>query len=171
MRRKVYGEEAAHPDIAASLNQLGTVCYEEGDLVEAVQYMKRAWAMLVEATSEAHPDAQAIFDNVQFVQNEMKTPAGQAKMRQCAAARSKHQAIAAASPTAISTQGNTVTNARPCGFPGCFRAATKRCSACKGQWYCSQEHQRSDWKAHKIMCPVLKAHKIISNHCNREGGH
>ena len=125
--------------------------------------MKRAWAMQVETTSEAHPDAQTIFGNLQFVQSEMKTPAGLTKMRQYAAARRKHQATAAASPTAILTQGSTVTNLRPCGFPGCSMAATKRCSACKGQWYCSQEHQRSDWKAHKVECKrITKARKAAA---------
>jgi tetratricopeptide (TPR) repeat protein len=152
MERKVHGGEAANPGIAGSLNSLGNVCYREDDLVDAVRYLKQAWAMQVKTTSEAHPDAQTMLDNLQGVQSEMKTQAGQAKMKQYAAARRKQHATAAASPTTISTQGSTVTTLRPCGFPGCSRVATKRCSACKGQWYCSQEHQRSDWKAHKIMC-------------------
>lgn len=28
----------------------------------------------------------------------------------------------------------------------------KTCSACKGAWYCSDVHQREDWKAHKHWC-------------------
>lgn len=28
----------------------------------------------------------------------------------------------------------------------------KRCAKCKGQWYCSRECQKSDWKSHKKVC-------------------
>jgi hypothetical protein len=37
-----------------------------------------------------------------------------------------------------------------CPLPG-----PKTCAACRGAWYCSAEHQRSDWTAHKAWC---KAH-------------
>jgi uncharacterized protein HemY len=108
MFRKVHGEEAAHLEIAASLNQLGSVCYREDDLVDAVRYMKQAWAMQVETTSLSHPDAQTMSGSLQMVQGEMKTPAGQAKMKQYASARGKQHSTAAASPTAISTQGSAL---------------------------------------------------------------
>ena len=39
-----------------------------------------------------------------------------------------------------------------CGLASCAAAATNQCSGCKAKWYCSQEHQRSDWKAHKVEC-------------------
>ena len=29
---------------------------------------------------------------------------------------------------------------------------TKKCTACGAMWYCSREHQRSHWKAHKVEC-------------------
>jgi hypothetical protein len=39
----------------------------------------------------------------------------------------------------------------------CSRPGTKACSTCRGAWYCSAEHQKQDWAAHKAWC---KAHKI-----------
>mmetsp|Transcript_11094 Transcript_11094/g.27992 ORF Transcript_11094/g.27992 Transcript_11094/m.27992 type:complete len:97 (+) Transcript_11094:70-360(+) len=30
-----------------------------------------------------------------------------------------------------------------------------RCGACKQTFYCSREHQRSDWPAHKLLCKKL----------------
>lgn len=41
---------------------------------------------------------------------------------------------------------------RRCGLPSCAAAATKTCTGCRSTWYCSQEHQRSHWKTHKIEC-------------------
>ena len=34
----------------------------------------------------------------------------------------------------------------------CQAPATKRCSRCKTVWYCTVDHQRSHWKAHKADC-------------------
>lgn len=31
----------------------------------------------------------------------------------------------------------------------------RRCSKCKGAFYCSQTHQQSDWRSHKIECRRL----------------
>ena len=31
----------------------------------------------------------------------------------------------------------------------CGEPADKRCSRCQLTWYCSVEHQKSDWKRHK----------------------
>ena len=39
-----------------------------------------------------------------------------------------------------------------CGFPSCAAEGTKRCTACKAVCYCSQDHQRSHWKVHKVEC-------------------
>eukprot|EP00026_Physarum_polycephalum_P019372 Phypoly_transcript_21352.p1 GENE.Phypoly_transcript_21352~~Phypoly_transcript_21352.p1 ORF type:complete len:164 (+),score=30.99 Phypoly_transcript_21352:32-493(+) len=30
------------------------------------------------------------------------------------------------------------------------------CSGCKGIFYCSKEHQKSDWKAHKPLCTKIQ---------------
>lgn len=34
----------------------------------------------------------------------------------------------------------------------CGIEATKKCSRCKTAVYCSAEHQRQDWKRHKVTC-------------------
>ena len=49
---------------------------------------------------------------------------------------------------------------RQCGFPSCAAAAaavTKKCTACGAMWYCSRDHQRGHWKAHKVECRGGKA--------------
>lgn len=43
-----------------------------------------------------------------------------------------------------------------CGVLGCSVAAKLRCSRCKNQHYCSPEHQKSDWSAHKRLCKSQK---------------
>lgn len=40
-----------------------------------------------------------------------------------------------------------------CG--GCGKPASKRCSKCKSEWYCSKECQVKRWKQHKEMCIKL----------------
>ena len=37
----------------------------------------------------------------------------------------------------------------------CATRATLKCSACKSVFYCSKEHQRLDWRTHKVDCPRL----------------
>ena len=44
-----------------------------------------------------------------------------------------------------------------CGLPSCAATGTKRCTACKAMYYCSQAHQRSHWKVHKVGCRGSKA--------------
>jgi hypothetical protein len=45
-----------------------------------------------------------------------------------------------------------------CALPSCSEAAKRKCAACKSVGYCSREHQRSDWKAHKKVCQrIVKA--------------
>ncbi|KAG8227849.1 hypothetical protein J437_LFUL010708 [Ladona fulva] len=41
-----------------------------------------------------------------------------------------------------------------CGV--CGQPATLKCSGCKEQYYCSKEHQKSDWKRHKETCRPFK---------------
>ena len=45
-----------------------------------------------------------------------------------------------------------------CALPSCSEAAKQKCAACGSLGYCSREHQRSDWKAHKVECQrIVKA--------------
>jgi tetratricopeptide (TPR) repeat protein len=43
-----------------------------------------------------------------------------------------------------------------CARPCCNEYATKRCSACLKEGYCSSECQNADWKKHKKICKFLK---------------
>ena len=44
-----------------------------------------------------------------------------------------------------------------CGFPSCEATGSKRCTACNAIYYCSQAHQRSHWKVHKVECRGTQA--------------
>ena len=39
-----------------------------------------------------------------------------------------------------------------CSYPDCKAVSTQRCSRCKKVYYCSVEHQKENWKTHKIQC-------------------
>jgi hypothetical protein len=43
-----------------------------------------------------------------------------------------------------------------CARPGCNTAAKSSCSVCAREQYCSSICQKTDWKTHKPMCPILK---------------
>jgi hypothetical protein len=44
-----------------------------------------------------------------------------------------------------------------CNMPSCASTVKlKLCSACKGIYYCSVEHQRADWPRHKGFCAMVK---------------
>lgn len=43
-----------------------------------------------------------------------------------------------------------------CARPDCHEVGTKSCSACLKEFYCSGKCQQIDWKAHKIMCHLIK---------------
>lgn len=44
-----------------------------------------------------------------------------------------------------------------CAAAGCGKAAVKRCSRCKLDWYCSRECQVRSWPAHKAACDAAAA--------------
>eukprot|EP01116_Phalansterium_solitarium_P025618 TRINITY_DN9884_c0_g2_i1.p1 TRINITY_DN9884_c0_g2~~TRINITY_DN9884_c0_g2_i1.p1 ORF type:complete len:462 (+),score=201.48 TRINITY_DN9884_c0_g2_i1:172-1557(+) len=37
----------------------------------------------------------------------------------------------------------------------CGQPAPKRCSRCKNEWYCCEDHQRASWKNHKPICDMI----------------
>lgn len=39
-----------------------------------------------------------------------------------------------------------------CNFCGTGDGFLMKCSGCKKVSYCSKEHQKSDWKLHKLLC-------------------
>ena len=58
-----------------------------------------------------------------------------------------------------------------CALPSCSDAAKQKCAACKSLGYCSREHQRSDWKAHKTECQrIAKAEAAASGEGGAAGG-
>ena len=44
-----------------------------------------------------------------------------------------------------------------CSLPGCTNPAPYMCSKCQSAYYCSEEHQKDDWKRHKPECRALSA--------------
>jgi hypothetical protein len=46
---------------------------------------------------------------------------------------------------------------RRCHYCHTTEAPTKLCSGCERVWYCSAEHQKADWPAHKAFC---RAHPV-----------
>ena len=58
MRKEVYGEGAAHPDIAGSLHQLGSVYYRESNYEKAREYYEESLRIRKEVYGEgaAHSD-------------------------------------------------------------------------------------------------------------------
>lgn len=45
----------------------------------------------------------------------------------------------------------------------CKQDASSRCSACHQVYYCSGEHQKSDWKFHKVTCIMTRAQRDKSS--------
>ena len=52
----------------------------------------------------------------------------------------------------IISQDNCTTSIKYCNYPDCKAVSTQRCSRCKIVYYCSVEHQKENWKAHKVQC-------------------
>ena len=57
-----------------------------------------------------------------------------------------------------------------CNYPTCEAVTDKifLCGACKSVRYCSKEHQRLDWKHHKIVCNVNTTPNILPCIANKE---
>ncbi len=48
-----------------------------------------------------------------------------------------------------------------CQHAGCNQLSQLRCSGCRLVFYCSQEHQKIDWKRHKVVCKLNRKTEII----------
>jgi tetratricopeptide (TPR) repeat protein len=59
-------------------------------------------------------------------------------------------------PSPVKIQAKNLVVIQECGRPSCVEIATKKCSACNTETYCSPECQRLDWKIHKSMCVHMK---------------
>lgn len=57
-------------------------------------------------------------------------------------------------------------NCRVCGSEGNLR----RCSKCKLAYYCSQVHQQSDWRVHKIECKKVSNTSSMQTNNNSNTG-
>ena len=60
---KTHGEE--HPQVAAVLNNLGSVLQDLGDLAGAKAHFERALAIRVKFLGEEHPKTQAVRRNLE----------------------------------------------------------------------------------------------------------
>lgn len=52
-----------------------------------------------------------------------------------------------------SAKVNNVLKNKGCNL--CDIPSTKKCSKCKAVYYCCVEHQRADWKSHKLFCKLI----------------
>ena len=57
-----------------------------------------------------------------------------------------------------------------CALSFCSEAAKRKCAACKSIGYCSREHQRSDWKSHKMECQHIVTAETASSGEGAAGG-
>ena len=66
MKKQIYGDKP-HPDVAASLNNLGLVWEKKGDTEKARQYYDQAYRMFVETLGEQHPSTQLAKKNLNAI--------------------------------------------------------------------------------------------------------
>lgn len=65
-------------------------------------------------------------------------------------------AAVAAHPCGISLSPKNLIKVRECSEPDCNENGRNACSACMKEFYCSAKCQKTDWKIHKIVCPLMK---------------
>ncbi|XP_035671701.1 uncharacterized protein LOC118412786 [Branchiostoma floridae] len=66
LRRSIHGDNAAHPGIAGSLNNLGLSCIDLGDHKKAINYFEQSLSMLktVYGVNTAHPNIATSLNNL-----------------------------------------------------------------------------------------------------------
>ena len=57
-----------------------------------------------------------------------------------------------------------------CALSTCSEVAKQKCAACKSLGYCSREHQRSDWKSHKVDCQRIVTAEAAASGEGAAGG-
>lgn len=44
----------------------------------------------------------------------------------------------------------------------CGKEAHQRCSGCQAVFYCSREHQKTDWKKHRSNCKAYRVEQTLT---------
>ncbi|MDM8526901.1 tetratricopeptide repeat protein [Anaerolineales bacterium HSG24] len=65
IRREVLGQR--HPSTATSLNNLGVLCYYQGQLNEAIDFIGQALAIEEVVLGANHPSTKSTRDNLAFL--------------------------------------------------------------------------------------------------------
>jgi hypothetical protein len=54
-----------------------------------------------------------------------------------------------------------------CNFSECGQSANMKCGRCKSAFYCGVDHQKKDWRQHKLVCGTSNsAHKSTAKQSN-----
>ncbi|KAI8503652.1 hypothetical protein Bbelb_186230 [Branchiostoma belcheri] len=66
MRKAIYGETTPHPDIAASLNNIGVCWSKLGDQRKAISYYEQSLKMIkaIHGENTPHPNIAASLSNI-----------------------------------------------------------------------------------------------------------
>jgi hypothetical protein len=70
IKHQVLGER--HPDTALSLNNLGSLLQDQGDLAGAGRYLEQALAIVEQALGPEHPNTCVVGRNLAILQEQMK---------------------------------------------------------------------------------------------------
>ena len=69
MSKLIYGD-MPHPDIATSLNNLGSAYKDLGDITKAITYYEESYAMFHMIYGAEHPSTQTVKNNLERAKNQ-----------------------------------------------------------------------------------------------------
>ena len=72
IRKKVYGDE--HPDVASSLNNLGTAYQDQGNLPKAIEFYTESVAVFKKVYGDEHPDVASSLNNLGTAYQDQSNP-------------------------------------------------------------------------------------------------